>query len=113
MSDEVELKDLEQIIGQTIKRNRRTVSQNAMMWAMLRDISDQVEWHGQKMTVQDWKWVFTAAIRKQRMIPGIEGGMVYLGEPTSSMSKQDMMDLLYLIISFGNERGVVWSDDPQ
>jgi hypothetical protein len=65
------------------------------------------------MTVQDWKWVFTAAIRKQRMVPGIEGGMVYLGEPTSKMSKQDMTDLIELIISFGTERDVVWSDDPE
>jgi hypothetical protein len=105
--------NFEHILGQIIKKNRRSVGQNAMMWALLRDISDQVEWHGQKMTVQDWKWVFTAAIRKQRMVPGIEGGMVYLGEPTSKMSKQDMTDLIELIISFGIERDVVWSDDPE
>lgn len=82
-----------------------------MMWALLSDISNQVEWHGEKLSKNDWKWVFTAAIRKQRMVPGIEGGMVYLGEPTSGMSKQDMADLIDLMISFGNERGVVWSED--
>jgi hypothetical protein len=102
--------ELERLLGQAIKKNRRTLGQNAMMWAMLGDISDQVEWHGQKLSKRDWKWVFTAAIRRQRMVPGIEGGMVFLGEPTSGMSKQDMADMLDLIISFGIDHDVVWSE---
>jgi hypothetical protein len=47
------------------------------------------------------------------MVPGIEGGMVYLGEPTSGMSKQEMSDMLYLMLSFGNDHGVVWSDQSE
>lgn len=105
--------NIERLLGQVIKKNRRSVSQNAMMWALLGDISDQVEWHGQRLSKKDWKWIFTAAIRKQRMVPGIEGGMVYLGEPTSGMSKQEMADMLDLILSFGNDHDVVWSDQPE
>ena len=112
MSDLAE-SNLEEVFSKVIKKNRRSVSQNAMMWATLGDISDQVEWHGQKLSKRDWKWVFTAAVRKQRMVPGIEGGMVYLGEPTSGMSKQEMSDMLYLMLSFGNEHGVVWSDQSE
>jgi hypothetical protein len=105
--------NIERLLGQVIKKNRRSVSQNSMMWALLGDISDQVEWHGQRLSKKDWKWIFTAAIRKQRMVPGIEGGMVYLGEPTSGMSKQEMADMLYLIMSFGSDHYVVWSDQPE
>lgn len=102
--------ELEAAIGKIIKKNRRSLGQNAMMWAMLRDISDQVEWHGNKLTINDWKWIFTAAIRRQRMVPGIDGGMVFLGEPTSGMSKQEMSDMIDLICSFGIDHGVEWSD---
>jgi hypothetical protein len=105
--------ELEQLLSQVIKKNRRSLGQNAMMWAILSDISDQVEWHGQKLSKKDWKWVFTAAIRRQRMVPGIEGGMVYLGEPTSGMSKQEMADMLDMMISFGNDHDVVWSEQSE
>jgi len=102
--------ELEVAIGQVIKKNRRSIGQNALMWALLSDISRQVEWHGQKLTKKDWKWIFTAAIRRQRMVPGVDGGMVYLGEPTSGMSKQEMSDLIELIYSFGAEHQVEWTD---
>lgn len=101
--------EIEKLLSKIINKNRRTLSQNAMMWSMLGDISDQVEWYGEKMSKQDWKWIFTASIRRQRMVPGIEGGMVFLGEPTSGMSKQEMADMIYMIISFGNEHSVEWS----
>ena len=102
--------ELEAAIAKIIKKNRRSLGQNAMMWALLRDIADQVEWHGNKLTINDWKWIFTAAIRRQRMVPGIDGGMVFLGEPTSGMSKQEMSDMIDLICSFGIDHGVEWSD---
>lgn len=104
--------ELEIAIGQVIKKNRRSLGQNALMWSLLRDISNQVEWHEQKLTIKDWKWIFTAAVRRQRMVPGIDGGMVFLGEPTSGMSKQEMAELIDLIYSFGADHEVVWSDDP-
>jgi hypothetical protein len=112
-AEELQSIDLEQVLGQVIKKNRRSLGQNAMMWAILGDISDQVEWHGERLSKRDWKWVFTAAIRKQRMVPGIEGDMVYLGEPTSGMSKKEMSDMIDLMLSFGVDHGVVWSDQPE
>lgn len=102
--------ELEVAIAKIIQKNRRTTGQNALMWALLRDISDQVEWHGEKLTRKDWKWVFTAAVRRQRMVPGIDGGMVFLGEPTSGMSRAEMADLIEMIYAFGAEHGVEWTD---
>jgi ABC-type sugar transport system ATPase subunit len=102
--------DIEKIIGKIIKENRRSTNQNSMMWALLSDIASQVEWHGQRLSKNDWKWIFTAAVRHQRMVPGLDGGVVYLGEPTSAMSKQEISDLIELIYAFGSERGVEWAE---
>lgn len=104
--------ELEVAIGQVIKKNRRSLGQNSLMWSLLSDISRQVQWHGQSLSKQDWKWIFTAAIRKQRIVPGIDGGMVYLGEPTSGMSKQEMSDLIELMYAFGADHGVDWAEPP-
>jgi ABC-type branched-subunit amino acid transport system ATPase component len=36
--------------------------------------------------------------------------MVFLGEPTSGMSKEEISDLIELIYHFGSERGVEWTE---
>lgn len=90
---------------------RRTDEQNRKMWAMLEDISSQVEWYGQKLAEDDWKDMFTASLRRLRVVPGIDAGtFIPLGMRTSKMRKSEMADLLTLIAAFGDERGVVWSE---
>ena len=92
---------------------KRNLEQNARMWAMLSDISQQVEWYGKKLTPEDWKHVFTASLRKLEVVPNLDGtGFVALGLSTSRMSVREMRDLIELLFAFGAERGVVWSD-PQ
>jgi hypothetical protein len=88
----------------------RTAEQNRIMWALLGDIAKQVIWHGQRLTKEEWKWVFSAAVRKQKMVAGIDGGLVLIGFPTSGMSKQELSDMIDCISAFGNEQGVDWSD---
>jgi len=93
----------------------RTLEQNSRLWALLTDVSRQVEWpvdgKMQKLAPEDWKDIFTAALtRGQRVAQGIEGGFVMLGGRTSRMSVGDMIELQTLIEAFGAERGVRWSD---
>lgn len=89
----------------------RSLDANALMWARLADISRQVDWYGAKLTPEDWKDLFTASLRKSRVVPGIEPGtFVVLGLRTSDMSKEEFSNLLALIDAFAAERGVVWSD---
>lgn len=93
------------------KAARRSLPQNDRMWAMLTDVSRQVDWYGQKLTPDDWKDVFTASLRKARVVPSIDGdGFVLLGLHTSDMTKAEMGDLMELIAAFGAERGVIFSD---
>lgn len=90
----------------TISEPSRSSAQNAIMWPLLEDIAQQVDWYGQKLTRDEWKDVFTASLRKQRAVPGIDGGFVLVGGRTSKMSKSEFSDLLELVQAFGAERGV-------
>jgi len=93
---------------------KRTSEQNDRLWAMLGDVSRQVDWYGQKLSDSDWKDVFTASIRKLRVVPGIDAGsFIPLGMRTSKMRKSEMSDLLELIAAFGAERGVVFHDQQE
>jgi hypothetical protein len=90
----------------TFERPRRSVDQNALLWSRLGEVSRAVEWYGERLTSEEWKDVFTAALRKSRVVPGINGGFVVLGLRTSSMTKTEMTELLDLIDVFAAERGV-------
>lgn len=92
---------------------RRSTEQNARLWAMLTDVSRQVVWHGQKLSAEDWKNIFTASQKKQRVAPGLDGGFVVLGQSTSQMTKGEFSELMELIAAFGAERDVLWSNETE
>lgn len=94
----------------TIKPPTRSLEQNAKLWPMLQDVSRQVEWYGQHLTDEEWKDVFSAALKKQKVVPGIDGGFVVCGRRTSTMSKADFSELVELIYAFGAQQGVKWSE---
>lgn len=73
---------------------------------MLGDLSRQVVWHGQKLTKEEWKDATTAAIKRQRVIPGIEGGWVVLGTSTRNMKIAEMNELMEFIEFFGGSQQV-------
>jgi NinB protein len=97
----------------SVKLAPRSSAQNRKMWAMLAEVSAQVVWHGQKLAAEDWKHIFTAALKKQRAVPGIDGGFVVLGTPTKTMSRVEVSDLIEVMSAFGAEQGVkfkAWID---
>ncbi|MFW3166218.1 recombination protein NinB [Pseudomonas syringae pv. syringae] len=103
-----------EIIVRPVK-SRRTLEQNAKLWAMLGDISRQVEWpvNGvmQKLDSEDWKALMTAAARQEvRMASGINGGVVMLGESTKRMTVAELGDVIECMYVFGAEKGVRWTE---
>lgn len=94
-----------------VKPETRSLAQNRRLWAMLTDISRQVNWHGNKLQPDEWKDVFTAALKRQKVVPGIDGGFVVLGLRTSKMTKAEMTELQELMAAFGAEHGVVFRED--
>ena len=93
-----------------LKREKRSLDQNSKLWPMLQDISSQVKWHDEVLSREDWKDIFTASLKRQRAVAGIDGGFVVLGTRTSQMTKEEFSDLIELIYAFGSERDVKWSE---
>lgn len=91
-------------------KKQRSLDQNRRLWAVLSDVSRQVEWYGRYLSKEAWKDIFSAALERQDVVPGLEGGFVMIGGRTSKMTKQRFADLLTLIDAFGAEHGVQWSD---
>ncbi|MCL2872411.1 MAG: recombination protein NinB [Betaproteobacteria bacterium] len=90
----------------TPRKLTRSLAQNALLWALLHDVSRQVTWYGRKLTPEEWKDVTSAAWRKQEVMPGIDGGFVVLGVSTSRLSVAQMAELIELIQAFGIEHNV-------
>ena len=96
-------------------KSRRTLEQNAKLWAMLGDIARQVPWsvNGvmQHLDAEDWKNIMTATVRQEvRMAAGINGGCVLLGVSTKRMTVAELGELIEFMYAFGAERGVKWSE---
>ncbi|UYZ83181.1 recombination protein NinB [Entomomonas sp. E2T0] len=95
-------------------KSKRTLEQNAKMWAMLTDIANQKQWviNGVLQTIKpaEWKDILNAALdQEMKVTQGINGGMVFLGKRTSQMSVKEMTDLIELMHAFGAEHNIKWS----
>lgn len=95
----------------------RTDKQNRLMWPLLKDLSDQVSWYGEKLEPAEWKDLITVLVsqmqnpeREQKSAPGINGGRVYFGVRTSQSSKRYMVEVIEAIYWFGTERNVKFSE---
>ena len=89
---------------------KRSMVQNALMWVLLGELAEQVTWHGQKLTAENWKDMCTAALKRQQVVPGIDGGFVVLGTSTRKMTKLEMSELIDFIYHFGSENGVEFGE---
>lgn len=103
-----------EIIVRPVK-SRRTLDQNAKLWAMLGDIARQVQWPvngvNQLLDAEDWKALMTAAARQEvRMAAGVNGGVVMLGVSTKRMTVAELGDVIEFMYAFGAERNVRWSE---
>jgi len=96
----------------TFQEAKRSNDQNAKMWAMLTEVARQVKWHGQKLSPDDWKLVFLAALKAElRIVPNLDGtGFVQLGRSSSDLSVSEMADLIDLIAAFGAREGVTFAE---
>ena len=93
----------------TLAEPTRSLDQNSLLWPLLTEVSKQVDWYGNKLTADEWKDVFSASLKRQKVVPGLDGGFVVCGQSTSRMSKREFSDLVELIYAFGADRGVVFS----
>lgn len=98
----------------TVSEPTRSLEQNALLWPVLQAISQQVDWYGNKLTDEEWKDVLSAGLRKEKVVPGINGGFVVLGQRTSKMGKKEFSELLDFAKWFCAEKGVkVWAREEE
>ena len=97
------------------KEAKRSIPQNARMWVMLTDVAQQVQWHGQRLSADDWKLIFLSGLNQEmRLVPNITGnGFVNLGRSSSDLSKSEMGDLMELIAAFGAQHGVTFHEHEE
>jgi hypothetical protein len=97
-----------------IKAQKRTLPQNSRLWAMLTDIALQTDWHGVKLSPDDWKLLMLSGLKAEmRIVPNLDGtGFVNLGTRSSDLSVEEMSDLIELIHAFAAKRGIQfhWED---
>lgn len=90
------------------KAARRTLPQNAHLWALLTDIARQADHHGRKYTANQWKVIFLHALgREVQFLPALEGAeFVPYGQSSSDLSKDEMSNLIDLILAWGAEHEI-------
>jgi hypothetical protein len=81
------------------KGARRSIPQNSMLWALLTARAKTPWMDGQRYSAEDWKDYFMHALNRGRWMPKEEGGYVPVGMRSSDLSKQEMGDLLELVMA--------------
>ena len=96
-----------------VRPAKRSLDQNAKMWAMLSDIS-RAKPGGRCMTTDRWKMVMMQACGHAVQFEiGLDGAPFPIGFRTSALTKRQMIDLIEFIAAYGAEHGVRWSDEYQ
>lgn len=94
---------------------KRTLPQNAKLWACLSDIVRQKKTiDNQEFETEEWKCIFLQALgREPDILPTLDGRNFFsTGHSSSKLSKEQMSALIEYIVCWGAENGVQWSD-PQ
>ena len=94
----------------TIDPPGRTSEQNDRFHAMLQDVAEQKQWHGERLDIEEWKRLFSAAVFKEKMLPGISGGIVIVPKFTRRMSKGELSELMEFVSAWAVENGVRLND---
>ena len=94
------------------KQPKRTTPQSDRMWAMLTDVSEQVEHFGRHYTPHVWKLLFLSELKREtKFVPSLDGSSVIpVSQSSSDLSKQEMSDLIEIIYARGLERGVAFHE---
>lgn len=93
-----------------IRAPRRTIDQNARLWAMLSEISMQKP-GGREHTPETWKCLFMAAAgHAVQFETGLDGRPFPVGFRSSRLTKAEMIDLQTFIEQWCAENGVTLRD---
>ena len=94
------------------KETKRTLPQNDLMWALLTEVSQQLQHGGRRYDAEQWKSIFLHAFgREITFLPSLDMKTFLPIELSSSdLGKDEMTNFIEFIIKEGTERGVVFRD---
>ena len=102
-----------------LREETRSLKQNALLHAMLGDISRQVEWAGKKRDTDTWKRLLTAAWLRARgesveLLPALDGhGVDVVFRHTSKLTRAECSDLCEYVMAWCSEHDVALRDARQ
>ena len=105
----------------SFREARRSDEQSRKMHAMAADLSKQVPWCGQRLSVEQWKRFATAKLKKDKIVfdcddkgqPSAQSGLIVIGKSTSAMGVREMGEVITWFEWFGAQHGVVWGDEAK
>lgn len=97
-----------------IKPMTRNLEQNALLHALLTDISRQCEFAWRRWNVESWKTIMVSGHAKAtgkpvEIIAGIEGELINIRESTAKMSTRRIASLIEYIQAWAADQGVRFS----
>jgi hypothetical protein len=96
----------------TVGALRRNGSQNALLHALLGEVSARVEWAGKKRSTEVWKRLLCAAwLRAEgesiELLPAVDGhGVDFVYAPTSDLTKTQFASLIEYVTAYAAENQV-------
>jgi hypothetical protein len=99
-----------------VQKRTRSLDQNALLHAVITDISKQVVWHGQKLPMEVWKRLCVAAWLREKnerpmLVPALDGhGVDIIYEKTSKLNVSECAELIEWCYAFGGENNVKFRD---
>ena len=108
----IDLAPLDAILN--IKKKTRSNEQNALMWVLLGEIS-RAKPQGRKHVPDVWKCLFMQALGHEIEFQHslVDGSPFPTGFKTSSLTVEQMKDLIEFIYCYGAENGVEFSEQQQ
>lgn len=100
----------------TLKPETRSLKENALLHALLTQISKQKDWAGQKRDVETWKRLITAAWCRARgehveMLPALDGhGVDIVFRRTSQLTRAECSELIEFLYAWGAQVGIVFDE---
>lgn len=93
---------------------KRTGEQNNLLWSLLSDVS-RAKPDGRSLVPEVWKALFLQALgHDQRFEQALDGrGVIPVGFRSSRLTKEQMSDLITIVIEYGDRFGVRWTHGAQ
>ena len=103
----------------SFKEPTRSEEQSRLMHSMAHDLSQQVPWCGQTLSVEQWKRFATAKLKKDKIVfdcnekgePDPNAGLVVLGMSTRDKGSREIGEIIAWFDWMGAQHRVVWKHE--